>query len=99
MDKPAWRESALEGRLLKMTLLSGECELRTSIGTRYPVFARVEVCSGLFAGQVYESVPVFSPPLKAQLLEKGLVEGRLGKGARLEGAGVQWVLKETAGRG
>lgn len=93
MQKPAWRETALEGRLLRMTLLSGECEMKTSIGTRFPVFARVEVNSGLFAGQVYESVPIFAPPLKAQLLEFGEVEGRLLRGSRLEGAGPQWVLK------
>lgn len=93
MDKPAWKETALEGRLLRMTALSGECELRTSIGTRFPVFARVEVESGLFAGQVYESVPIFAPPLKAQLLELGEVVGRLVRGSRLEGAGPQWVLK------
>jgi len=94
MNKPAWKESALEGRLLRMTCLSGELELKTAIGTRWAVYARVEILSGLFAGQAYDKVPVFSPPLKAALLGCGSAEGRLRKGAALEGAPPQWVLKQ-----
>lgn len=70
--------------------------MKTATGTRFPVFARVEVFSGLFAGAVYDSVPIFAPPLKAQLLEHGEIAGRLGKGSRLEGAGPQWHIKECA---
>lgn len=93
MQKPAWKEATLEGRLMRMTRLSGEVEYKTAVGTRWPVYARVEILSGLFAGQVYDGVPIYAPPLKAQLLERDVVEGRLGRGAALEGAPTQWMLK------
>lgn len=96
MQKPAWKEATLEGRLMCMTRLTDEVELETRVGTRWPVYARVEILSGLFEGQVYDRVPIYSPPLKAQLLSGNRVTGRLGRGAALEGAPVQWVLKETA---
>jgi hypothetical protein len=73
--------------------------MKTSTGTRWPVFARVEVFSGLFAGAVYDRVPIFAPPLKAQLLEKGSVEGRLGRGAAKEYTGPQWHVKEMPVQG
>jgi hypothetical protein len=78
---------------MRMSRLTGETEVKTSVGTRWAVYARVEILSGLFAGQVYERVPVYAPPLKAQLLERGVVEGRLRRGAALEGAPVQWLLR------
>lgn len=99
MDKPAWKEATLEGRLMRLTRLTDEVELKTRVGTRWPLYARAEILSGIFKGAVYEGVPIYSPPLKAQLLERGLVEGVLRRGAALEGAPVQWVLKEVAGQG
>lgn len=99
MQKPTWQERSFEGRLVRISALTAEEELRTSEGTRWPVFARVEIFSGLFSGAAYDRVPIYSPPLKAQLLEQGSVEGRLGRGAALEGAPVQWVVRETAVQG
>ena len=96
MDKPAWQERSFEGRLVHVTALTGEEELRTARGTTFPVFAQVAVLSGLFRGAVYEKVPIYSPPLKAQLLELGSVVGRLRKGAALEGAPSQWVVDVTS---
>lgn len=84
---------------MHITALTGEEELKTSRGTTFPVFAQVVVLSGLFRGTVYEKVPIYSPPLKAQLMEKGTVVGRLRKGAALEGAPGQWVVQELAGQG
>jgi hypothetical protein len=93
MNPPAWQERSFEGRSVRVTALTGEEELRTAHGTRYPIFAEVEILSGLFKGAVYDKVPIYSPPLKAQLLELGSVAGRLCKGAALEGAPIQWVVK------
>lgn len=78
---------------MRMEALTGEQELKTTRGTTFPVFARVEILSGLFKGAVYDKVPIYSPPLKAQLLGSGVVEGRLREGAALEGAPSQWVVK------
>lgn len=94
MDKPAWQERSFEGRLVRFEALTGEEELRTSTGTRWAVFARVVIGSGLFKGAVYDKIPVYSPPLKAQLLAEGSAEGRLCKGAALEKAFPQWVVKQ-----
>lgn len=84
---------------MRIEALTGEQELRTQRGTTFPVFARVEIFSGLFKGAVYDKVPIYSPPLKAQLLEQGSVEGVLRKGSALEGAPSQWVVKESAAQG
>lgn len=78
---------------MHVTALTEEQELHTAGGTRFPVFAQVVILSGLFKGAVYEKVPIFSPPLKAQLLERGTVVGRLRKGAALEGAPPQWLVE------
>lgn len=75
-----------------MTALTGEETLPTSHGTTFPVFVSVTILSGLFRDAIYEKVPVYSPPLKAQLLELGTVVGQLRKGAALEGAPPQWVV-------
>lgn len=93
MNPPAWKERLFEGRQVCIKALSEEEEFHTPFGTRWPVFARVEIGSGMWRGAVYEKVPIFSPRLKAQLLEAGMVEGVLRKGAALEGAPVQWVVK------
>jgi len=92
VDKPAWQERAFEGRMLHVTALTGEEELKTARGTTFPVFAQVVVLSGLFRNATYEKVPIYSPPLKAQLLEHGTVVGRLRRGAALEGAPPQYVI-------
>lgn len=94
-----WRERAFEGRLIRASALSDEEEVNTSWGTRWVMQARVEVLDGRFAGHVFPKVPIYAPPLKRQLLEKGHVEGRLKRGAALKGAPIQWVVQETAGRG
>lgn len=99
MDKPFWKERLFEGRSIVMSQVSEESERRTPWGVRWVVYAKVEICSGLFAGEVYDRVPIFSPRLKAQLVEKGRLEGVLKRGAALEGAPVQWVVKETAAQG
>lgn len=93
MQKPAWKERAFEGRSVRMEALTGEERLATERGTTFPVFARVEIVSGMFRGAVYDKVPIYSPPLKAQLLERGCVEGVLRQGSALEGAPSQWVVK------
>ena len=84
---------------MRMERLTGEVEYKTAVGTRWPVYARVEILSGLFAGEVYDGVPIYAPLLKAQLLRWNSIEGRLGRGAALEGAPAQWMLKELAVRG
>lgn len=96
---PFWQERSFEGRLVRISALSEEEEVRTSWGTRWAMQARVAILDGRFAGHTFERVPIFAPPLKRQLLEKGHVEGRLGRGAALKGAPVQWVVKETAVQG
>lgn len=96
MKQPRWEERSFEGRLVRMTRLSAEEKIRTSWGTRHMVLARVEILDGIFAGSVYDEVPIFAPPLKAALLECDDIQGRLKRGPRLEGAPVQWVLREAA---
>ncbi len=95
MQKPMWKERLFEGRQVRIRAISEEREVLTSFGTRWPVYARVEVGSGMWEGTVYESVPIFSPRLKAQLLASSSVEGRLCRGPALHGAPVQWVVKES----
>ena len=70
MNPPAWQERSFEGRQVCFTALTGEEELKTSTGTRWAVFARVEIGSGLFKGAVYDKVPVYSPPLKEQVRDR-----------------------------
>jgi len=93
---PQWQERSFEGRLVRISALSEEEEMSTRWGTRWALFAKVEILSGIFSGTTFPKVPIFSPPLKRQLTEKGRVEGKLARGAALKGAPVQWVVKETA---
>jgi hypothetical protein len=100
MNKPVWQERSFEGRQVRFTALATEeSEMTTRIGTRWAVPAQVEILSGMFTGAVYERVPVFSPRLKAQMLESGSVAGILKRGPALEGAGIQWLVKEMPVQG
>lgn len=69
--------------------------IMTRIGTRWGVPARVEVLSGLFAGQAYERVLLFSSALKAQL-EAGPVVGKLVKVTGKNRIGKGWALLEES---
>jgi hypothetical protein len=91
MDLPMWREHFFEGRTLRVTPLGPEVEVTTRVGTRLGVPVQVDVLSGLYAGQTYERVLVFSEAMKRQL-EAGPAEGVLRKASGANRVGLGWKL-------